>query len=182
MSEINTFNAASNIDATKILQAAQKLQDLSSIHGINAFQPGAMKELKMASILQHCWITNKKEADACNPNDPKELYEYLSACEGKAGQIDRVQKDDPNDSEQHNKHLASMERVHRNKWFFLAYTNKDTSKPLDILRIYRVSPESIAEEMERQLSKSTNIISHVSFDEKFAITNGELVWSKSSDK
>ena len=57
-------------------------------------------------------------------------------------------------------------------------TNSNTSKPLDILRIYEVTPAAIREETDRQLQNSTNKISHVSFNEKFARENGTLIWSK----
>lgn len=136
--------------------------------------------MKMANILGHDWILSKKNADACNRKKSNELYEYLSGTENGAGQIDRVFKDDPKDEDQHKKYLQSMERIERNKAFYLAYTNRNTSKPLDILRIYEVSPKVIREETDRQLQNSTNKISHVSFNENFAKEKGTLIWSKNN--
>lgn len=176
--KIDVFDVPNNQDAVAIINLAQQLQDICSKYHINAFQPGAMKELKTAKILNHCWIINKKEADACNDLLKTEMYEYLSGTENGAGQIDRVFKDDLLDEEQHKKHLQSMERITRNKWFYLAFTNKDTSKPLDILRIYQVSPDDILEETKRQLAISENKISHVSFNEDFARKHGTLIYSK----
>ena len=46
---IDVFDIPNNHDAVVILDLAQQLQDICSKYGINAFQPGAMKELKMAS-------------------------------------------------------------------------------------------------------------------------------------
>ena len=136
-----------------------------------------MKELKMASILGHNWILSKKDADACSI-DGSELYEYLSGTVKGAGQIDRVFKDDPGNKEQHEKHEQSMQRISRNKAFYLAYTNANTANPLDILRIYEVTPDEIRAEADRQLRNSRNGISHISFHEQFAKEHGKLVWEK----
>lgn len=177
--ETKVLNLSSfEADVKKALQLAESLQEIGSSLGFNVFQPGAMKELKMAAILGHNWILSKKNADACSRADSNEVYEYLSGTEDGAGQIDRVFKDDPNDVEQHEKYLQSMDRIERNKAFYLAYTNSNTSKPLDILRIYEVTPAAIREETDRQLQNSTNKISHVSFNENFARAKGTLIWSK----
>lgn len=162
----------------RALQLAEELQNIGSELGFNVFQPGAMKELKMASILGHNWILSKKNADACNRKNSDEVYEYLSGTENGSGQIDRVFKDDLFDPEQHEKYRQSMDRIMRNKAFYLAYTNPNTSMPLDILRIYEVEPNVIKTEADRQLNNSTNKISHVSFNENFAKTHGKLIWEK----
>lgn len=164
-------------EVEKILELAEELQEKCSFLGFNAFQPGAIKELKMAYILGHNWIVSKKSADACSREDVRELYEYLSGTEEGSGQIDRFFKDSDNE-EQHEKHLKSVERINRNKMFYLAYTNKDTSKPLDILRIYEVETNKILAEAKRQLEISTNNISHIGFNENFAKQNGKLVHEK----
>ena len=165
-------------EVEKILELAEKLQDKCSFLGFNAFQPGAIKELKMAYILGHNWIVSKKSADACSREDARELYEYLSGTEDGSGQIDRVFKDSNDNKEQHEKHLKSVERITRNRMFYLAYTNKDTTKPLDILRIYEVATDKVLAEAKRQLEISTNNISHIGFNENFAIQNGKLIYEK----
>lgn len=181
-SEIKILKIANvESDIKQLLELAEELQRIGSKYGFNVFQPGAMKELKMAYILQHDWIQSKKNADACDREDSNILFEYLSGTENGAGQIDRVFKDNPDKEEQHNKYLQSMERIERNKYFFLAYTNSNTSLPLDILRIYKVSPSAIRKETDAQLRNSRNDISHVAFDEVFAKQNGVLVWEKDND-
>ena len=159
MNELKILDMKSNRDKiTEIITQAEKLQALCSEFNFNAFQPGAIKELKMATILNHNWIRSKAQADACT-DDGESLYEYLSATENGNGQIDRFFKDGP--GEQHEKYLQSMQRITRNAAFFLAYTNKDPSKPLDILRIYRVPTSAIEKEANRQLAASKNNISHL---------------------
>lgn len=157
----------------ELLMVAEKLQELCSELGINPFQPGAIKELKMAMILGHNWIRNKKEADACS-RDGNNVYEYLSSTEKGAGQIDRFFKD--GEGEQHEKHMKSVKRITRNEKFFLSFTNADTTKPLDILRIYVVSPEDILNYAKIQLENSTNSIAHIGFDENFAKKYGTLLY------
>ncbi len=168
-------------DIKDIIKTAEQLQEKCSKYGINAFQPGAIKELKMALLLGHNWICNKAQADACSV-DNKYLYEYLSATEKGNGQIDRFFKDDPDNSEQHEKYEQSMKRVLRNECFYLAYTNSNPSKPLDILRIYEVPTDAIKKETDRQLANSRNSISHIGFDETFAKKHGTLVYPKKSIK
>lgn len=176
MSELKILDIKANRDKiTEIIAQAEKLQSLCSEFNFNAFQPGAIKELKMAMLLNHNWIRSKAQADACT-DDGESLYEYLSATENGNGQIDRFFKDGL--GQQHEKYLQSLQRIIRNKAFFLAYTNKDPSKPLDILRIYKVPTSAIEQEANRQLAASRNIISHLGFDETFAKTHGELVYSK----
>lgn len=167
-------------EVENILSLAEKLQEACSSLGFNPFQPGAIKELKMANILGHNWVKCKKKADACSRSNPNDVYEYLSGTENGSGQIDRFFKDGI--GEQHEKHMQSVERITRNKSFYLAYTDKNTSKPLHILRIYEVAPEKILQSAEDQLSKSINLISHISFDEKFAVANGKLVYKDKSNK
>lgn len=166
-------------EVKRALKLAEELQSIGSKLGFNAFQPGAMKELKMANLLGHDWILSKKDADACSRNNVGiDMYEYLSGMEGGAGQIDRVFKDDAKDAEQHQKHENSMKRIRRNKAFYLAYTNRDTTKPLDILRIYEVPIEAIEIETDKQLAKSKNTISHVAFNEDFAEKYGQLLYGE----
>lgn len=163
-----------------ILYLAEELQQACSKLGFNPFQPGAIKELKMANILKHNWVKSKKKADACSRDNPNDVYEYLSGTENGSGQIDRFFKDGK--GEQHEKHMQSVERITRNKMFYLAFTDKNTSKPLHILRIYEVEPKQILKSAEEQLSKSTNLISHIGFDEKFAMSNGKLVYTADPNK
>ena len=68
--------------------------ELANSVGIpNLLQPGLVKELIIADLLGHQPITSKRDADACDPNDPTILYEYLSCKEGGSGQFDRMFKE-----------------------------------------------------------------------------------------
>ena len=98
-------------EITDIIKTAEQLQEKCSKYGINAFQPGAIKELKTALILGHNWISTKAQADACSV-DNKCFYEYLSATEKGNGQIDRFFKDGPKNTEQHEKYEQSMQQGH----------------------------------------------------------------------
>jgi len=50
----------------------------------NILQPGLVKEMIIADILGHELITEKRGADARDPEDQSILYEYLSCLEGGA--------------------------------------------------------------------------------------------------
>lgn len=160
----------------KLIEDTEKIAEEWAKLGVNMFQPGAIKELKIAQKLGHLWVSSKHDADACDVNDRAIEYEYLSGAEGGSGQIDRFFKDDPYNEKQHKKYLKSMERVDRNNKFFLTFNNP--KQPLDIVKIYEIPTQNIKEEVNKQLQKSSNNISHISFNEKFGKENGTLIWSK----
>ena len=62
----------------------------------------------IADPLGHDLITSKRDADACDPNDPTIKYEYLSCKEGGSGQLDRMFKEPPE------KRAESLARITRN--------------------------------------------------------------------
>ena len=95
----------------QIISLARAAQELASSIGIpNLFQPGLVKEMIIADLLDHQVITSKRDADACDPNDPSIKYEYLSSCkEGGSGQLDRMFREPPI------KRRESLERIARNK-------------------------------------------------------------------
>src|SRR5438093_12987091 len=99
----------------RIIQLVREAAELAKSVGIpNLLQPGLVKELIIADILGHQPITSKRDADACDPNDPTILYEYLSCKEGGSGQLDRMFK------EPLIKREESLLRITRNKKFYFA--------------------------------------------------------------
>jgi hypothetical protein len=138
----------------------------------NILQPGLVKEMIIADILGHELIHSKRDADACDPNDPSVKYEYLSCYEGGSGQFDRMFKE-PED-----KREASLNRIWRNQKIYLAvFFKKD---PLAVRAIYEIEPEIMVSETERRLDRSKNAISHVGFSEKWARQNGRVVYSNNT--
>jgi hypothetical protein len=120
-----------------IIELVRSAQKLAVSVGIpNILQPGLVKEMIIADILGHENIISKRNADACDPNDPI------------------IQKE---------KHAESMQRIWRNKYIYFAFFYKDS---LDVKVIYEVTPEVLAQETERQLDRSSNNISHVDFAEE----------------
>jgi len=54
-----------------IVQLVAQAQELALSIGIpNILQPGLVKEMIIASILGHELIHSKRDADACDPNNP----------------------------------------------------------------------------------------------------------------
>ena len=134
----------------------------------NILQPGLIKEMIIADLLGHKVIYSKRDADACSYDDPDEKYEYLSCIEGGNGQLDRMFKA-PKE-----KRAESLRRITRNKKFFLAIFYKDDQMQCKI--IYELDIKNVMKETNRQLDKSTNDISHVSFNENWARNNGIIVY------
>ncbi len=153
----------------QIIQLVVQAQKLALQIGIpNILQPGLVKEMIISQILGHELIHSKRNADACDPNDPSMKYEYLSCYEGGSGQLDRMFKE-PED-----KREESLNRIRRNQMVYLAvFFKKD---PLTVKAIYEIEPEILVAETERQLDRSRNPISHVGFSENWARTNGKLVY------
>lgn len=153
----------------KIIKLVIQAQELALKIGIsNILQPGLVKEMIIAETLGHDLIHSKRDADACDPNDPSIKYEYLSCYEGGSGQLDRMFK------EPKGKRDESFLRIWRNHKIFLAIFYKEN--PLKIKAIYEITPKKLAIETERQLDRSRNAISHVGFTEKWAAENGKLVY------
>ena len=134
----------------------------------NLLQPGLIKELIIADILDHQPITSKRDADACDPNDPSTLYEYLSCKEGGSGQLDRMFK------EPLVKREESLLRITRNKKIYFAVFYADNQTKVKI--IYELEPNVVLVETERQLDRSGNEISHVGFSEPWVKKNGKVVY------
>lgn len=153
----------------RIIKLVINAQELALKIGIpNILQPGLVKEMIMAETLGHELIHSKRDADACDPDDPSIKYEYLSCYEGGSGQLDRMFKEPQEEREK------SLYRIWRNKKIYLAIFLK--SNPLKIKVIYEIEPKVLVKQTERQLDRSRNAISHVGFSENWAIDNGKVVY------
>lgn len=156
----------------KIVALVVKASELAKTVGIhNLLQPGLVKEMIIADLLGHQLITTKRDADARDPDNFEILYEYLSCKEGGSGQLDRMFK------EPEKKRQESLNRIRRNSKIYCAifYKNNQTRAKV----IYEMDPKVVVKETERQLDRSRNVISHVSFSEKWAQENGQIVYQDS---
>jgi len=152
----------------RIVALVREAAKLARSAGIpNLLQPGLVKEMIIADILGHELITGKRDADARSPGDPALRYEYLTCIDDGTGQLDRMFKA-PAD-----KHKASMNRILRNDKIYLAVFFKDDQTRVKI--IYELQPAIAAKEARRQLQRSRNDISHISFSETWAKQNGIVV-------
>ena len=154
----------------RIISLVIKAQELALKIGIpNILQPGLVKEMIIADNLGHNLIHSKRDADACDPNNPGIKYEYLSCYEGGTGQLDRMFKEPTEEREK------SLSRVWRNKKIYFAIFYREN--PLKIKTIYEIEPEVLVKETERQLDRSRNSISHVGFSENWAKENSRVVYT-----
>ncbi|PIU83982.1 MAG: hypothetical protein COS68_01180, partial [Elusimicrobia bacterium CG06_land_8_20_14_3_00_38_11] len=134
---------------SQIIALIRKAQDLALKIGIfNILQPGLVKEMIIAGILGHEIIASKRDADACDKNNPNIKFEYLSCYEGGSGQLDRMFKAPTEKREE------SLFRIKRNKKVYFAIFYKQD--PLKVKIIYEIEPNVVIEETERQLDRSKN--------------------------
>jgi len=170
----NENKLSSTLEATKkvfhrIIQLVREAAELARSVGIsNLLQPGLVKELIIADILGHQPITSKRHADACDPNDPSVLYEYLSCKEGGSGQLDRMFKAPLVKREE------SLLRITRNKKIYFAVFYADNQTKVKV--VYELEPDAVLAEAVRQLDRSRNDISHVGFPEAWASGHGKVVY------
>lgn len=154
---------------SKIINLVVKAQELALSIGIpNILQPGLVKEMIISEILGHKLIVSKRDADACDKNNPAIKYEYLTCYEGGTGQLDRMFKK-PSE-----KRTESLYRITRNKKIYLAIFCKKNSLKVKI--IYEIKPKLLLKEAEKQLDRSSNVISHVGFSENWAKENGKVIY------
>lgn len=156
----------------RIVNLVLNAADLARSVGIqNILQPGLVKEMIIADILGHDLIISKRAADACDPSDSSIVYEYLTFKEGGSGQFDRMFKE-PLD-----KREESLLRISRNtKIYFAVFYAWNQIK---VKIIYEADPAVVAREANRQLDRSSNVISHVGFSEKWIRENGMIVYEDS---
>ena len=153
--------------AKLIVNQARKLHDTGIRCGVeNILQPGLVKEIIIASVLDHDIITNKRLPDACSRHDNSKFYEYLTCEEGGTWQIDRMFR-------ALSKRAKSLQRISRNEKLYLALFKKNS---LELVTIFEVECQPALDEANRQLDASTNDISHVSFNMKWAKAKGKIVY------
>ena len=154
---------------SQIIVLVRKAQGLALKIGIpNILQPGLVKEMIIAEMLNHKLIVSKRDADACDRSNSDIKYEYLTCYEGGTGQLDRMFK------EPSEKREESLYRIKRNKKIYLALFYKNS--PLKVKVIYKIEPNVLLEEAEKQLDRSKNDISHVGFSENWAKENGVVIY------
>ncbi|MCC7430545.1 hypothetical protein IT568_06875 [bacterium] len=128
----------------------------------------------LGQILKHEVHKTKHEADAWNPQDKSEKFEYLTCFEKGTFQFDRMFSSPPE------KRQKFIERITRNSKIYCAVFEKEN--PLNVLKIFVISVETVVDEVERQLDNSSNKISHVSLSVKWCEQNGKIVYPNQTNK
>ena len=134
----------------------------------NILLPGLARDVILADKLGHDLILIKKDADACDLNDPLLKYEYVSCNEGGSFPVDKMFKVPPKNGD----HVLSS--IARNsKIYFVIFYGPE---PLKIKFIYEVKPATMYSEMERQLEANGNDIATIIFTEQWAMDNGNIIY------
>ncbi len=160
---------------SQIIHLVKQAFELAKSVGIpNLLQPGLVKEMIIAEILGHEVVVSKRDADACDPDNPNITFEYLTCKEGGSGQLDRMFKHPPEKREQ------SLQRITRNSKVYLAVFYADNQ--IKVKSIYEIEPNILAQEAIKRLERSRNQISHFGISEGWARRNGSLVFDEHSHK
>ena len=160
------------MSSSEIMDLLKRTQDIAERkYGItNILQPGVIKELIMAEILDHGLVPQKDLPDA---QDSEGFYEYLASIrrvnvktnKGCSFQMDRVTS-------------TNLTRVTRNAAFYFGIFKTH----LEIEQIWRVEIPTVLTEVQRQLNNCKNEIAHVNFLLKWLHANGALVYPPVSNK
>ena len=156
-------------ETDEIISLLRKVQAIAEkeLSITNILQPGIIKELMMAEILGHKLINQKDSADA---EDEYGSYEYLASIrrvnvktnKGCSFQMDRMTP-------------SNLQRVKRNKAFYFGIFKNH----LEIDEIWKVTTNTVLEEVNRQLTSSKNNISHVNFLLKWLKSKGVKIYPNS---
>ena len=159
---------------SEIVSLIKKAQVIASQNGFkNLLQPGLVKEMIIAEILGHEVSKEKHEPDAYSITDPRQSYEYLSCFEKGTFQFDRMFKSPVEKREK------SLTRITRNEKIYCAIFSQ--ASPLTVLEIYELEVPTVLTEANRQLDRSTNDISHISFSIKWVQQNGKKIYQISRE-
>ena len=161
------------MSSSEIMDLLRRTQEIAEEkYGItNILQPGVIKEMIMAEILDHGLVPQKDLPDARDANG--NYYEYLASIrrvnvktnKGCSFQMDRVTP-------------TNLTRVTRNAAFYFGIFKTH----LEIEEVWRVEIPVVLTEVQRQLKNCKNDIAHVNFLLKWLEANGSLVYPSASNK
>jgi hypothetical protein len=164
MSHIQTKEAIQ-----EIVRLVKEAQVIASKHGWeNILQPGLIKEMVIADILNHEVHKTKHQADAFEYGKPEVGFEYLTCKQGGTFQIDRVFKHPPE------KRQKSLKRIIRNQAIYCAVF--DSTNTLQVQEIWHLDIRTFLDEVIKQLEASSNDISHIGVTIKWVRQNGTQVY------
>lgn len=160
------------MSSSEIMGLLKKTQEIAEekFGIINILQPGVIKELIMAEILDHKLIPQKDFPGA--QDSVGNYYEYLASIrrtevksnKGCSFQMDRVTN-------------SNLSRVTRNEAFYFGIFKTH----LEIDEIWHVNTTEILNEVKRQLENCKNEIAHVNFLLKWLEKNGKRVYPSTSN-
>jgi len=146
----------------------------------NITQPGLLKELDMGVYLQHTVISDKHQADAYDPSNPNDLYEYFTCQENVKNQtfaIDGMASRGPLEK------AKSLKRITRNKGIKCGVYNG-----LRRRAFYDLPKDILVDYVDKNLTRrdkngtSKNNEHTVNFSLKWVRENGTLIWTNGQTK
>ena len=118
---------------TRIVDLLKQAQAIGEKHGHKyILRSGLIREIIISSALGHYVHTEMHQHDAYNPDDPEEVYEYITSFDsGTQFSFSSMRKGLDN----------TKNRILRNKWIY--FVTFDDDNPMEISEIYRLCPQVV---------------------------------------
>ena len=123
--------------------------------------PGFIKEVIIASKLNHYVHRTKHGPDAYSDSSESVSYEYLTCKKGGSFQLDRI-------------HEGNLHRIERNdKFYFISFNKKDG---ISLEEVYEVETDKVLTEGKVKIKNMSPTSKHIGFSLTWVKNNGKLVY------
>ena len=122
--------------------------------------PGFIKEVIIASKLNHYVHRTKHGPDAYSDSSESVSYEYLTCKKGGSFQLDRI-------------HEGNLHRIERNDKFYFSSFNKDG---ISLEEVYEVETDKVLTEGKVKIKNMSPTSKHIGFSLTWVKNNGKLVY------
>jgi len=140
----------------------ERLNELKNEMGFeqDLLTPGFIKEVIIASKLNHYVHRTKHGPDAYSDSSESVSYEYLTCKKGGSFQLDRI-------------HEGNLHRIERNDKFYFSSFNKDG---ISLEEVYEVETDKVLTEGKVKIKNMSPTSKHIGFSLTWVKNNGKLVY------
>ena len=141
----------------------ERLNELKNEMGFeqDLLTPGFIKEVIIASKLNHYVHRTKHGPDAYSDETESVPYEYLTCKKGGTFQLDRIHED-------------NLHRIERNDMFYFGSFNKKDGICLE--EVYEVETDKVLTEGKVKIKNMSPTSKHIGFSLTWVKNNGKLVY------
>ena len=138
----------------------ERLNELKNEMGFeqDLLTPGFIKEVIIASKLNHYVHRTKHGPDAYSDSSESVSYEYLTCKKGGSFQLDRI-------------HEGNLHRIERNDKFYFSSFNKDG---ISLEEVYEVETDKVLTEGKVKIKNMSPTSKHIGFSLTWVKNNGKF--------